>query len=278
MADEPKRHRIRIECPSCGHSQSEPALVVSTQCRACGEHFKIENGKAVARTKPSTKLVKIRPENPAHTEPEEPARPHLPFSPFQKSAPVNEAKPSFLNRLLHPAKPPREIACLRCHHDYKVSPDAQSSQCPKCGTYVSLQDYEITESWHRRIETQGNVIIQKSGSVSGVAIHCHDLIVQGELSGSVDCSGSFIIRNHGKILGKVRCKHLRVEKGAKVEFLNPVSATTAYIDGLVTGRIECTGSVTLEKRTHLTGSVKTSSLIVKPGAKHTGSIEMIAKR
>ncbi|MFT4177509.1 MAG: polymer-forming cytoskeletal protein [Luteolibacter sp.] len=279
MADAPRRNRIQIECPSCGNSQSEPALVVSTQCRACGEHFKIEDGKAVPRLKPSTLLVKARQEDPAHSSHPEPVEsPSSSFSPFHKTATPTRPKPSLLARLFHPAKPPREILCLRCQHEYHASADAQSSQCPKCGGYISLQDYEIHESWHRRIETQGNVIIQKSGSVSGVAIHCHDLTVLGELSGSVVCSGSFIIRNHCKILGKVRCKHLRVEKGARVEFLNPVLATTAQIDGIVTGQIECSGAVTLAKRSHLTGTVKTSSLIVKPGAKHTGSIEMIAKR
>jgi cytoskeletal protein CcmA (bactofilin family) len=54
-----------------------------------------------------------------------------------------------------------------------------------------------------------------------------------------------------------------------------VIATSASIDGNVRGQISCTGTVTLEKRAHLQGLVRTSSLIVKSRAKHTGSIEMI---
>jgi cytoskeletal protein CcmA (bactofilin family) len=119
------------------------------------------------------------------------------------------------------------------------------------------------------------VVIQKSGVVSGVTLRCHNLTVLGELAGSVECSGDLIIRSHGKIIGKVRCKNLRVEKGARVEFLNPVTATTAFIDGQVRGQISCSGAITLEKRAHLQGLVRAASLVVKPGAKHTGTIEMV---
>jgi cytoskeletal protein CcmA (bactofilin family) len=153
--------------------------------------------------------------------------------------------------------------------------EAQSSQCPKCGNYISLLDYNITEHWNKRIQTRGDVTILKTGAIVGTTVRCHHLIVMGELAGSVDCSGDLIIRSHGKIIGTVRCSNLRVEKGARVEFLNSVCAETVRIDGQVRGQITCTGSVTLEKRAQLHGLVRTSSLIVKPGAKHTGMIEMV---
>jgi cytoskeletal protein CcmA (bactofilin family) len=101
--------------------------------------------------------------------------------------------------------------------------------------------------------------------------------VLGELAGSVECSGDLIIRRHGRIVGTVSCRQLRIEKGAKVEFLNPVTAHTASIDGQVRGQLSCTGPVTLQKRARLHGLVRTPSLIVKPGAKHSGSIEMISE-
>ena len=57
--------------------------------------------------------------------------------------------------------------------------------------------------------------------------------------------------------------------------MDPVTATTALIDGNVRGQISCSGAITLEKRAQLQGLVRTTSLIVKPGARHTGTIEMI---
>jgi len=37
-----KQEKILLSCPHCGHQQSEPPTVVSTNCRACGRHFTIQ--------------------------------------------------------------------------------------------------------------------------------------------------------------------------------------------------------------------------------------------
>lgn len=172
-------------------------------------------------------------------------------------------------------KPPRAVICFNCGHTFPAIREAQSSQCPKCSGYVSLRDYRIEEPWNRRIQTRGDVTITKTGSVTGINIQCHHLTVLGELAGSVDCSGDLVIRSHGKILGKVRCRELRIERGARVEFLSQVTAERVRIDGNVRGQITCSGLIVLEKRARLQGLVRAAGLSVKPGAKHTGTIEII---
>jgi cytoskeletal protein CcmA (bactofilin family)/Zn finger protein HypA/HybF involved in hydrogenase expression len=270
MADEPQRHRIEVTCPECGHVQVEPALVVSTQCRACRANYQVRDGKGVVRSHPVTRLAPPRRDS----DPEPVLIVPKPPPPLRLGPPVPSPR-SFLMRWLHPLKPRRDVTCFNCHHPFTTIAEAQSSQCPKCGSYVSLLDYVITEPWNRLIQTCGNVVIQKAGAVSGTTVRCHNLTVMGSLAGSVVCSGDLIIRNHGKIIGTVQCRQLRIEKGARVEFLNPVTATTATIDGQVRGQLSCTGTITLEKRARLQGLVRTSSLIVKSGAKHIGTIEMI---
>jgi len=270
MADEPQRHRIEVACPECGHLQTEPALVVSTQCRACRANFQVQDGKGVIRSRPVTRLAKPRKDGDPEPAPQ-PAKPNPPLR-FGPSGPP--ARP-LLMRLLRPARPPREVICFACHHSFKAIAEAQSSQCPKCGGYVSLIDHDITGHSNTRIQTRGNVIIRKTGSLSGVTVRCHHLTVLGGLSAAAECSGDVVIRSSGKIPGTIQCRHLRVEKGARVEFLSPVTAATATIDGEVRGQISCSGAVTLEKRAQLHGLVRTSSLVVKPGAKHTGTVEML---
>lgn len=272
MSDEPQRHRIDVACPECGHVQPEPALVVSTQCRGCRANFQVRGGKGVVRVQPITRLA--APRKDSDPEPELP--PQAKPSPLLRRGPAVPPPQSFLMRIFNRTRPPRPVTCFNCGYTYTAIAEAQSSQCPKCSGYVSLQDYAISEHWNRRIQTCGDVIVQKGGVISGVTVQCHTLTVLGELAGSVECTGDLIIRSHGKIIGKVHCRNLRVEKGARVEFLSPVTATTAFIDGQVRGQISCTGAVTLEKRAHLQGLVRTTSLIVKPGAKHTGTIEMVS--
>ncbi len=271
MADETPRHRIEVACPECGEVQFEPALVVSTQCRSCRANFQVREGKGVVRRHPTTRLAIPRKDSDPEPEPV----PEVSKPPFLRQGPAVPTPQSFFMRLFNPVKPPRPVTCFNCGHTYTAVGEAQSSQCPKCSGYISLLSYDITAHWNRRIQTCGDVVIQKSGVVSGAHIQCHNLTVLGELAGSVDCSGSVVIRSHGKIVGNVQCRKLRVEKGARVEFTNPVNAETAYIDGNVRGQIYCSGPITLEKRAHLQGLVRTTSLVIKPGAKHTGTIEMI---
>jgi cytoskeletal protein CcmA (bactofilin family) len=227
----------------------------------------------VVRTLPTTRLA--IPRQDSDPEPEPP--PEAAKSPWVPSGPAAPPKRSLLLRLLQPIKAPRQVHCFICGHSFSAIGEAQSSQCPKCSGYVSLLDYEINENWNRRIQTCGNVVIQKAGVVSGVTLQCHHLTVIGELAGSVECSGDLVIRSHGKIIGQVQCQNLRVEKGARVEFLHPVTATSAFIDGNVRGQISCSGPVILAKRAHLQGLVRTTSLVIQPGAKHTGTVEMLGE-
>jgi cytoskeletal protein CcmA (bactofilin family) len=98
--------------------------------------------------------------------------------------------------------------------------------------------------------------------------------VLGGLSANVECSGDLVIRSDGKINGSLQCRQLRVEKGARVEFLADVTAGSAIIEGEVRGRLACSGPVILEKGARLHGLVRCSELIVKSRAKHTGTLEL----
>jgi cytoskeletal protein CcmA (bactofilin family) len=155
--------------------------------------------------------------------------------------------------------------------------DAQSSQCPKCGGYVSLRDYDIGEAWNRGIETRGNIVVRKSGSIGKVGVRCHHFSAQGRIAADIDCSGDILVRGDAKFTGTIHCHRLRIEKGARVEFLQPVHAAQVWIEGDVLGQIFCTGPVTLEKRALLKGPIRTTSLVLRKGARHEGCVERISE-
>jgi cytoskeletal protein CcmA (bactofilin family)/Zn finger protein HypA/HybF involved in hydrogenase expression len=272
MNDEPQRHRIQVTCPECGHRQSEPALVITTQCRNCYQHYAVLDGQGVARKRSILRLARIQPEdaNPmAESAPTTASKP-----PFRPQKPSPPQKPLLL-RLLTRTRQPREVICFGCAHSFTAIPEARSSQCPKCGSYVSLLDYEIDQIWKRRIETRGNVVIRKAASISDTTLHCHHLTVYGSLHANADCSGDVVIRSHGRVTGTIRCRSLRVEKSSRVEFLQPIHAHSAYFDGEVRGQIFCTGPVTLEKRARFHGLIRTTELTMRPGAEQSGTVERI---
>ncbi|MFD2256684.1 polymer-forming cytoskeletal protein [Luteolibacter algae] len=241
-------------------------MVISTLCRSCGQHMDVKDGKPVLRPKYATRLASSSKPPIQHPTIGEASN----VSKIERITPVLRLKNFFRREIVK-----REIECYHCQKLFEVVPDAQSSQCPKCGGYISLRDYEVDHAWRRRIQTRGDVTILKGGSINGVHVQCHDLTVLGQLAASVECSGTLKIRSHGKIIGNVRCGELRVERGAIVEFQGDVHAKSAYIDGQVKAQLTCSEKITLEKKAHLQGLARAAGLVVKPGAKHSGVMEVV---
>lgn len=289
-------------------------MAVSTNCRGCGTHLKIENGKAnvahetrfggfpALKSAPPKKSLTSEKDSsqfaekplPANTtdttseaenfdtlvsEKKSDSEKNLErhFSP-PRSLNNPSASTSLGGKILAAfgagAKSPRDITCFDCGHCHQVSPLSSSSLCPKCGLYISLKNYDIRENWNQRIQTRGDVIVHSNGIVQSATIRCHNLTVNGIFNGGADCSGNFTIRNHGKILGRVSCRKLLVEKRAHVQFLNSIEAEEVVIDGVVIGNIQCKGKLSLLKKATLTGDIHVGSLTVAEGAKHSGQISM----
>ena len=265
MGVETNAKRIELTCPKCENHQLEPAMVISTLCRSCGFHMDIKEGKPVQRPKHATRLATAGKPPIQHAS-----------TGGSDAAPKPQKREGvgFFRKIFQGEPEMRAVDCFHCGNVFEVVRDAQSSQCPKCGGYISLQDFEVDNDWRRRIQTRGDVMILKSGAITGVPVQCHDLTAFGKLAAPVDCSGTLRIRSHGKIVGNVKCRELRVERGAEVEFQGEVHADSAYIDGNVKAQLTCTGTITLEKKAHLQGLARAGALIIKAGAKHSGSMEV----
>lgn len=266
MSVEANGKRIELICPNCENHQFEPAMVVSTLCRSCGFHIGVTDGKANIRPTHATKLA--TPSKPPVQHPSTGSTETVP-------KPVKREGVGFFRKMFQGDPEKRSVDCFHCGTVFEVVCDAQSSQCPKCGGYISLRDYEVDTDWRRFIQTRGDVTILKGGSIIGVNVQCHDLTVLGKLAAPVDCSGAIRIRSDGKIVGDITCRELRVERGAEVEFQGTIHTDSAFIDGDVRAQINCTGTITLEKKAHLQGFARAGGLVVKAGARHTGLMEVI---
>ncbi len=241
-------------------------MVVSTNCRSCGFHIEILDGKPLARYKESRQF------KPSDKPPIQ----HPVVAP--KEAEVKKAEKDsrgFFARVFQRSAPKKAVNCFHCGKDFDVVLDAQSTQCPKCGGYIGLEDIVVGEAWPKRIETRGTVTILKEGSVLGLGVCCHDLILMGKLSGAVQCSGSLVIRCDGRIVGDLKCAELHVDKGVKVEIQGMVEVDRAFIDGEVRAQILCKGTIRLGRKAHLQGMARAGKLELGKGARHTGAMELL---
>jgi len=261
--------RIELTCPDCGHVQSEPLRVVSTQCRGCLKHYQVRDGEVVPRLISTARLAKPG----AHDkEPAPEPKPYIPPPPPRK--PVPPPMPWWKRMILRP-EPPRGVKCFQCVREFTAGAGAESTQCPGCGAYVSLRSHEIRESWTRELRTCGDVILHKEGTIRQSRIQCRNLTVYGKIASDVDCSGELVVHAGAKISGAIRCKRLRIMRRARLEFHETVRADEILIHGEVRGVFYCTGTVTLARRALLQGLVRASALNVRSGASHVGTLEIL---
>jgi len=265
MGVEQHGRSITIICPDCSQAQTEPAIVISTICRSCGQHFNIEDEKPVVREKYVARVASLT----------KPPREYPTIAPIVASLLQKKPKQgSFLRRFFAGPGDRKPLDCYHCGHHFEVVAEAQSTQCSSCGGYISLRCFEISDRCQQSIQTRGSVKILKSGSLSGEGLNCQDLIVIGSLAAPVTCSGRLTIRSSGKVPFDVLCKELRVERGAKVEFQGRVRAQSVSIDGQVKANISCENTIVLEKKALLQGIARAAEIITKSGARHSGVMEV----
>lgn len=298
-------------CPECQHQQSESKIAVSTYCRSCGSHYKISHGIAATDSKiPNNPFAGKKSANAKADEPVDRGTSdehivtaattateanqldgekgeHRETQKSSEQNPTQEAtsltsdlrsqlsqKASSAGSFFQRKNKRRKVLCLECDHEHEAPADASSTLCSACGAYVSLKNYIINNHWNRRIETRGNVTIQKKGSVTDITVRCHDILVLGTLKGGIDCSGDITLNSHSKIMGNVSCRRLVIDKRADVAFANEVVCEEAIIDGHVTGHFVCTGKLHLKKKAVLNGNIVVANMTIDKGARHNGKISI----
>ena len=228
--------KISADCPHCGFSQLEAALAKSTYCRKCGEYYSIE--KLLAKEAGSLKA------------------------------------PSFFDRnsKMVSRETTRDLSCFSCGATQQVSSAAESTQCPKCSSYIDLRDFKIGGAFGRSIQTQGEVIISSKGDVTSQRILCGGAMVEGKMRGQMVCTGTVSIKAQDKVLGGIESARIVIEKKAQVEFSKPLKSPDIEINGKMKGEIQSEGRVTIQKKGWLEGTVHAKSIVVEKGGVFLGDL------
>lgn len=170
----------------------------------------------------------------------------------------------------------KEVECGKCQHKFKVGRSAKSTTCPSCSAAICMEDFDINVPHHTPIETRGDVLVRRNGSIQATEIRCRDLRVQqGAVNASLFCSGDITLKTSGTIDGEVRCNRLVVEKGSEVVFTRPIQAAEVEIQAKVTGNIQCTGRVVLTASGSVHGDVTARAISIEPGGELDGSMNIL---
>jgi cytoskeletal protein CcmA (bactofilin family)/predicted RNA-binding Zn-ribbon protein involved in translation (DUF1610 family) len=229
--------KISADCPHCGFSQLESAYAKSTICKKCSQHFSIE--KLLAKEVSSLKAPSL----------------------FEK-----------LNKMIS-RESIREVHCFSCGARQEVSSAAESSSCPKCGSYIDLRDFRITGPFGRTVQTQGMVTVLPKGDVT-TRILCGAARIEGKVRGTIVCTGTVEIRAEGKMPGSVETENLVILRKCDVDCQRPIKAKTMEVDGKITGELVCEGRVTVQKHGEVHGTIRARSIVIEKGGIFYGDLHI----
>ncbi|MGB0155137.1 MAG: polymer-forming cytoskeletal protein [Verrucomicrobiales bacterium] len=167
-----------------------------------------------------------------------------------------------------------EVRCFRCFHIQQVSRFARSTQCERCCVYISLANYEVKTHKSHTLQTRGDIIVAKRGSLTDCEIACHHLVANGSIDAYVDCSGDATFRKSGVVRGEVFCRRLLIDKHCEVEFPDGVKVQRADINGTLKGNLTCSGSVKISKTGVVEGDVKAIDITIKEGGAVNGETDI----
>jgi cytoskeletal protein CcmA (bactofilin family) len=229
--------KVPTECPHCGHVQQEPAGLISTYCRGCGDHYTVRRAAAP---------------HPAAR------KPPLPQRLREKIAP-------------HPA---RHIACHECGHEHEVQPLSEFTACPACGTSIALHDIEITGHSTRIVHTHGTVRVSREGFLNSTRIVCGNAVVEGRIAGRITCSGTLRLGGHGVCRAQITTKSLLIDRGASLQFPYTLHVGDIIVRGHIAADVECAGTLHIGRHGALEGDIRARSMIVEKGGSYAGEVQV----
>ena len=247
-----------VHCPRCGQSQDEPPGAISTFCRSCGKHFELAEtgqGQPSWRTRRAAATARLEPWKLRARDAAEPWL--LRYEPQ-----INKLR-EFIERY----RPPefRRVRCQECGRIHEVPRLAASTACPNCHTHIDLYTLIVDKRINRLVRTRGSLVIKKFGYLNNQVTICGSADIAGGAAGKIFCDGETRIRTTGRLNCEIGSRRVRVEKGADVIVAHPIRVHDMVVQGKLTARVYCNGTLRVLKRGFLKGEIHARSIIVDKG-------------
>ena len=262
----PRPAKKAVTCPQCGASQQESPGVISTFCRACGQHFELSERTPAASAQQKAKTSAWHEQfAPLAAKLEPLGRRALRFA--EPWLVRYEPQVEQLREYYHRWRPPeyKRVRCHECGRQHDVPWTATSTSCPNCNAHIDLQDVLVDKRISRVVRTRGALTIKKFGYLNNQLTICGRADIGGGAAGKLFCDGETKIRTTGRLNCEIGSRRVRIEQGADVIVAHPIRVHDMVIRGKVTARIYCNGTLRILKRGFLRGEVHARSIMVEKG-------------
>jgi cytoskeletal protein CcmA (bactofilin family) len=215
-----KQDKVLVACPHCGQAQPEARTAFSTNCKGCGQHFRVQEV-----LHPTRKKQELAPE-------------HRRFTCFDCGTELEVAISA------------QSTMCKRCSRymdlkDYHLT-NAVSKNFKTRGSFtveptgyvfnteVTAGEAIIKGRFHGKLETEGALTIYSTAEIKGSfkaarlvipaanhfrwkeTIKVGSAEISGELAANLYSKGTVTLKSTARLFGDVEAKNLVVEDGAVV--------------------------------------------------------------
>lgn len=159
------------------------------------------------------------------------------------------------------------IVCYSCGFEFVMRGRAESTQCPKCGARLGLNDHTITGAYAEELITAGKVHLTRGAILDGGKIVANDVLLEGTVkSGSLRAYQTLELTNTAVIPEEMlTARNLRIGNGAVCVFRNRAEFRDVDIVGELSGDLWADGVVTIRAGGRFTGQLHAEHLVVEEG-------------
>lgn len=185
-----------------------------------------------------------------------------------------------LNPAPAPPKPNtklRRLVCFDCGGEVDVTPTAQSSMCKRCGAYLDIRDYRITNAVSKNFKTQGKFVVEPTGYVFNCEAQVGEAIIRGRFLGKLATRGTMTIYSGAELKGTITAGHLVIPAGNHFRWKDPIIVGSAEILGELVASLRAEASIVLKQTSRIFGDIEARDLVVEAGAVLVGQMRVGAK-
>ena len=165
--------------------------------------------------------------------------------------------------------PMRDVVCYECGESCRVPSAALSANCIHCHAHLNMSDVVVRPGSRRlTVRTLGNVHVPAGTVLSNLSVVCHNMEVEGRVSGSFRCTGTLSINASMKVDGPISAGRLVVDKGAELELEVGAVAESVDLFGRLKGRLQCKGGLHIYRSGSYEGVCKAADVVVDPGGQY----------
>jgi cytoskeletal protein CcmA (bactofilin family) len=168
----------------------------------------------------------------------------------------------------------QRIRCHACGHSHDCADNAENTQCPHCGHKITFSDIVISSHVSRKIDTRGDLRIERRGNLFTPLTICHNAVILGMISGSIRCEGKITFLGSGSYPIKIETNELMVPGGAEVFCPFPIHAQHAVIRGTLHAPLLVEHRLEVLRKGHVEGAICARSIHVDRGGELRGQVRI----